>query len=74
MRRVGHVVRTGLITANKILVGKHEKKNPLGAHTRRGYDNIKIDIKKCGHMSMWTGFIWLSTGHSEHGNKLLSSI
>jgi hypothetical protein len=36
-----------------------EGTRPLEISRRRGKDNIKMDIKELGVMSMWTGFNWL---------------
>jgi hypothetical protein len=42
--------------ACNILAGKLEGKRPLGRHTRRKEDNIK--------MKAWTGFMWFGLGSS----------
>ena len=34
--------------ANRVLVGKHEGKGPLGRPRRRWEDNIKMDLKEVG--------------------------
>jgi hypothetical protein len=34
--------------ANRILVGKPERKRPLGRPRRRWVDNIKIDLREIG--------------------------
>jgi hypothetical protein len=44
--------------ACRILVGKPERKRPLGRPIRRRVDNIKIDGM------VWTGSIWLRIGTS----------
>jgi hypothetical protein len=47
--------------AYRILLGKPERKRPLGRRPRRRWvDNIKIDLREMG----WTGLIWLRIGTS----------
>jgi hypothetical protein len=41
--------------AYKILVGKPEKKRPLGRPRRRWVDNIKVDLREIG----WDGLDWI---------------
>jgi hypothetical protein len=48
MRWAGHVART-------ILVGKPERKRPLGRPTRRWAINIKMDLREIG----WGGMDWI---------------
>jgi hypothetical protein len=36
----------GMINAYNILVGKHERKRPLGRPRHRWEDNIRIDIRE----------------------------
>jgi hypothetical protein len=45
----------------RVLVGKPERRRPLGSPRRRWENNIKMDLQKvdCGS---WTGFIWLWIG------------
>jgi hypothetical protein len=45
-------------TAYRLLVGKSERKRPLGRPRRRWVDNIGMDLGKVG----WTGLVWLRTG------------
>jgi hypothetical protein len=42
----------------RVLVGKPERKKPLGKPRRRWEDNIKADLQEvvCG---VWTGLSWL---------------
>jgi hypothetical protein len=69
LKREGHVARMETKkNAYRILVGKPERKRPLGRPRRRYEDNIKRD--KMG----WYGLIKLRTGTSEHGNEPSSSI
>jgi hypothetical protein len=67
IRRAGHVACTGeSICAFRVLVGKTERKIPLG-RTKRGWeDNIKMDLQEVG-LGTWTGLIWLRIGTG--GNK-----
>jgi hypothetical protein len=49
MKWAGHVARMGDKTnAYRILVGKPERKRPLGRPRRRWVDNIKTDIREIG--------------------------
>ena len=45
----------------KVLVGKPERKRPLGRSRRRWEDNIKMDLQEVGR-GAWSEFIWLRTG------------
>jgi hypothetical protein len=47
--------------AYRSLVGKPERRRPLGRPRRRWEDNIKIDIREFG-WGAWTGSIWLRIG------------
>ena len=40
----------------RVLVGKPEKKRPLGRPRHRWEDNIKMDLQEVG---VWTGSNWL---------------
>jgi hypothetical protein len=52
MRREGHVGRMGeKRNAYSILVGKPERKRPLGRPRSRQVDNIKMDLREIG----WDG-------------------
>jgi hypothetical protein len=42
--------------AHRVLVGKPERKRPLGRPRRRWEDNIKMDLKKIG----WGGMDWIN--------------
>jgi hypothetical protein len=56
MRWAGHVARMGAMTnAYRILVGKPERKRPLGRQKRRWVDNIKMDLGEIG----WDGRDWM---------------
>ena len=49
MRWTGHVARMGERRgAYRVLVGRHEGKRPLGGHSRRWEDNIKMDLQEVG--------------------------
>ena len=57
MRWVGHVALMGEErVVYSVLVGKPERKRPLGRPRRRWVDNIRMDLKEvgCGHMD-WIG-------------------
>jgi hypothetical protein len=49
--------------AYKILVGKPERKRPLGRPRHRWEDNIKMDLKR--HTMGWHGLIWLRIATSD---------
>ena len=40
------------MAVNRVLVGKHKGKSPLGRPRRRWEDNIKMDVQESG---MWGG-------------------
>jgi hypothetical protein len=44
MRSAEHVAVWGKKVAHRVLMGKPERKRPLGRHRRRWEDNIKIDF------------------------------
>jgi hypothetical protein len=48
-------------STHRVLVGKTEGKRPLGRHSRRWEDNIKLDLQEL-RWSEWTVLIWLRTG------------
>jgi hypothetical protein len=54
---------TEIRRAYNILVGKPERKRPLGRRKSRREGNIRMDLGKCGG-KVWTGFIWLWIGTS----------
>ena len=56
--KVGGGSRRG---AFSVLVGKSEGKRPLGRLSRRGEDNIKMDLQEV-EWGSWTGLIWLLIG------------
>jgi len=47
-----------------IMVGKSEGKRPLGRPRRKWEDNIKMDLRERGWVSVWTEFIWVRIGTS----------
>jgi hypothetical protein len=78
MRWVGHVARMeGKRKPCRLLVGKPERKRPLGRPRRRWVKNIKMDLREIGWL-VQTGSIWLRIGNSrgscEHVNELSGSI
>jgi hypothetical protein len=46
---------------SRILVGKPERKRPLGRPKLRRMHNIKMDLRYDG--VVWTGLIWLRRGN-----------
>jgi hypothetical protein len=49
IRWAGHVASVGAkMNAYRILVGKPERKRPLGRPRRRWEDNIKMDLREIG--------------------------
>jgi hypothetical protein len=49
MRWAGHVAQTGEgRDVHRVLVGKLERKRPLGRPRRRWEDNIKMDLQEVG--------------------------
>jgi hypothetical protein len=55
-RWAGHVTRTGeTINAYRLMMGKSERKRPLGRPTRKGVNNIKMDLAEIG----WGGMYWI---------------
>jgi len=49
MRWAGHVARMGEDRGvHRVLVGKPERKRPLGRPRRRWVDNIKMDLQEVG--------------------------
>jgi hypothetical protein len=56
MRCAGHVARMGeKRNAYRILMGKPERKRPLGRPRRRSVNNIKMDLREVG----WDGMDWI---------------
>jgi hypothetical protein len=61
MRWQGHVARMGERRAvYRVLVGRPERKRPLGRLRGRWKDNIRMDLREMGR----TGFGWLRIGTS----------
>jgi hypothetical protein len=63
--------------AYRILVGKPERRRPLGRPRHRWVDNAKMDLGEIG----WGGMDWIDLaedrpvkGSCEHGNEPLGSI
>jgi len=57
MKWVGHVEHmVGMGNAYSILVGKTERKSPLGRPRRRWEDNIRMDLRKI----RWEGVDWIN--------------
>jgi hypothetical protein len=79
MRWAGQVARIGeKRNAYRILVGKPERKRPLGRPSHRWVDNIKMDLRETG----WDGIDWIDLaqdryhwkGSCENGNEPSGSI
>jgi hypothetical protein len=63
MRWRGHVTRMAeKKIAYRILVGKPERKRPLGRTRRRWVENIRMDLERW--VGIWIGLIWLRIGIS----------
>jgi hypothetical protein len=74
----GNVARMGEKRgAHRVLVGKHERKRPLGRPRSKWEDNIKMDLQERGWRA-WTGLIWIrigtGDGHCKTGNEPSGSI
>jgi hypothetical protein len=52
MRRAGHVARM----QGKYLIGKRERRRPLGRPSCRSEDNIKLDLKEIE----WEDLDWIN--------------
>jgi hypothetical protein len=64
MRWTGHVARIGeKMNAYRLLVGKPDRKRPLGRSRRRWVDNIRIDLGEMG----WGDVDWI--GLAKDRNK-----
>ena len=62
LRSAGYVPRMGEGRgAYRTLVGKPERRRPLGRPRRRWEDNIKTDFFRSG-MRAWSVLIWLRVG------------
>jgi hypothetical protein len=65
MRWAEHVVQMAeKRTTYRLLVGKPERKKPLGRSRCRSVDNIKMDLLEIQEGVVWTGFVWLWIGTS----------
>jgi len=68
MRWAGHVARIGERKGvYRVLMGKPERKRPLGRHRRRWEDNIKINIQEveCG------GVNWIELAQDRNSWRVL---
>jgi hypothetical protein len=79
MRWSGHVVRMGEVRgAYSILVGRPERRRPLGRPRHRWEDNIKMNLREigfggCGLDSFGSGYRQV-VGSCEHSNEPSGSI
>jgi hypothetical protein len=55
MRWARHVAEIGETNAYRMLVGKSERKRPLGRPVHRWVDIIKMDLREIG----WDGMDWI---------------
>jgi hypothetical protein len=68
MRREEHVARMGQMrNAYSTLVGKPERKKPLGRRRSRWEDNIKMDLREIG----WEGVDWLHVAQDRNQSQAL---
>jgi hypothetical protein len=72
MRLEGHVARMGeRKNAYRILVGKPERKRPLGRPRHRWMDNVKMDLREIG----WDGMDGLDlTQEKDQWRALISTV
>jgi len=62
MRWAGHVARMGEGRGvYRVMVGKPERKSPMGRPRHRWDDNIKMELQEVG-CGVWTGLGWLRIG------------
>jgi len=72
MRWAEHVARTGEERGvYRVLVGKPERKRPLGRPRRRWVDNIRTDLQEMGY-----GYMdWIGTAQDRNGwRRLVSTV
>jgi hypothetical protein len=56
--------------AYRILLGKPERKRPLGRPRRRWMDNIRMDLREIG----WGGMDWIDLAHDkDHWRALVKT-
>jgi hypothetical protein len=68
MRWAEHVARMGARrNANRILVGKLERRSPLGRPRHRYVDNTKVDIREIG----WGGMDWTDLAQDRDQRRAL---
>jgi hypothetical protein len=48
--------------ANRVLVGKPERRKPLERSRHRWEDDINMELQEVRWMGRWTGLIWLRIG------------
>jgi hypothetical protein len=68
----GHVTQIGKNrNSYRILVGKPERKRPLGRPRRRWVDNIKMNFREIG----WDGVDWIDPAQDrDHWRALVNTI
>jgi hypothetical protein len=63
MRWTGHVARIGeKRNAYRLLVGRPDRKKPLGRPRRRWADNIRMDLGEVG----WSDVDWIGLGQDRN--------
>jgi hypothetical protein len=68
MRWAGYVARVGeKRNACRVLVGKPERKRPLGRPKRRWEDNIKMDLREIG----WNSMDWIDLAQDRDRRRAL---
>jgi hypothetical protein len=72
MRWAGHVTRIWQLTnACRILVGKSERKRPLGRPRCRWVDNVKMDLREIG----WGDVDWIDMAqHRDQWRVLVNTV
>jgi hypothetical protein len=71
-KRTRHVARMGeKRNAYRILLGKSERKRPLGRPRRRWVDNSKMGLREIG----WRGMDWIDLAHGrDQWSALVSTV
>ena len=73
LRWAGHLARKELSrNAYRIVVGKSERKSPLGRPRRRWEDNIKMDLKEVDcHAADWVHLVHRKLAHTPNSSVLI---
>jgi hypothetical protein len=71
MRWAWHVARTGeKRKSHRLLVGKPERKRPLGRPRRRWVDNIRMDLVEI----VWGGVDWIGLAQDRDKWKAVANV